>query len=227
MTTDAATRRPHAELLAWRNAVFFIFALSGLSVASWASRVPAIRNGLDIDTGTLGLLIFGMSAGAIIGLAGSTAFLSLLGPRAGIFASFTVSALGLALIGIGADSSFSLVLTGLFIFGFGNGSVDVMMNLDGAAAEIEINKTVMPAMHAFFSVGTVAGAGLGALAASLHIPLLIHASVIAGFMVVSAAVVVRFIPHRPPSPARRPPICRPAASAFAVTCRCGRIRGCC
>ncbi|UCR88211.1 MFS transporter [Mycetocola spongiae] len=198
MTTDAATRRPHAELLAWRNAVFFIFALSGLSVASWASRVPAIRNGLDIDTGTLGLLIFGMSAGAIIGLAGSTAFLSLLGPRAGIFASFTVSALGLALIGIGADSSFSLVLTGLFIFGFGNGSVDVMMNLDGAAAEIEINKTVMPAMHAFFSVGTVAGAGLGALAASLHIPLLIHASVIAGFMVVSAAVVVRFIPHRPP-----------------------------
>ena len=70
-------------------------------------------------------------------------------------------------------------MIGLGLFGFGNGAVDVMMNVEGAAAEREIGKTLMPLMHAFFSFGTVAGAGIGAAASALGISVAVHLAVIA------------------------------------------------
>ncbi len=69
-------------------------------------------------------------------------------------------------IGLGADASprprWSSV--GLVLLGFGNGAVDVMMNVEGAAIEKQSGKTILPLFHAFFSFGTVIGAGLGVVA---------------------------------------------------------------
>ena len=44
MPSTSALSRP--QLVAWRNAVFTIFVLSGLSIATWVSRTPAIRDEL-------------------------------------------------------------------------------------------------------------------------------------------------------------------------------------
>jgi fucose permease len=81
------------------------------------------------------------------------------------------------------------------LFGFGNGACDVMMNVEGAAAERAIGKTLMPLMHAFFSGGTVLGAGIGAVASALAIPVFAHLVGIALVIVVTVVVAVRFIPH--------------------------------
>ena len=66
-------------------------------------------------------------------------------------------------MGVGGSllPSVPLVVVGLVLFGFGNGAVDVMMNVEGAAIEKQIDKTILPLFHAFFSFGTVIGAGLG------------------------------------------------------------------
>ncbi|MFB2598873.1 MFS transporter [Herbiconiux sp. P17] len=69
------------------------------------------------------------------------------------------------------------------------------MNVEGAAAERAIGKTLMPLMHAFFSFGTVAGAGLGALASALSIDVAVHLAVIAAIIVVSVLVAIRFVPR--------------------------------
>ena len=63
------TTRSRGELRAWRNAVFVIFILSGLAVATWVARIPGVRDdlGLGRDPSSVGLLILGMSVGAIIG----------------------------------------------------------------------------------------------------------------------------------------------------------------
>ena len=84
---------------------------------------------------------------------------------------------------------------GLIMLGFGNGMVDVMMNVEGTAVEREIGKTILPLMHACFSLGTVIGAGIGAAAAALNIDVGWHLGVLAVIIVVTAIIAVRFIPR--------------------------------
>ncbi|MFC6356383.1 MFS transporter [Luethyella okanaganae] len=193
-----APARPRRELLAWRNAVFVIFLLSGLSIASWVARVPTVRDDLGLELDAVGYVIFGISAGSIIGLVCSALLLARLGARHGMVLSLSLVAAGLVLVGVGTTlvPSAPLVFFGLAVFGFGNGSVDVMMNVEGAASEKEIRKTLMPLMHAFFSFGTVVGAGLGALASALEVPVFWHLSIIAALIVAVAVVAVRFVPLR-------------------------------
>ena len=72
-----------------------------------------------------------------------------------------------------------LVFAGLVAFGFGNGSLDVMMNVEGAAIEKQFDKTIMPLFHAFFSFGTVIGAAVGFLAVAWGLNVVTHTSFMA------------------------------------------------
>lgn len=196
MTSTTALTRP--QLVAWRNAVFTIFVLSGVTIATWVSRTPAIRDELQLSTSGVGLLILAMSVGAIVGLTLSTAIMSVLGARRGMLAGLIVSSSGLALLGVAADSLgiLPLAFAGMALLGFGNGAVDVMMNVEGAANEAAFGKTLLPLFHAFFSLGTVLGALLGAAASALAITVQTHLVAVAAVVVVSAVVAIRFVPVR-------------------------------
>jgi MFS family permease len=192
--SETLTRR---QLLAWRNAIFVVFALSGVSIASWVARLPAVRDHLGLDTGQIGVLIFAMSVGSVLGLIAAPPVMLRIGARAGMVLSLCLVAGGVVVIGVGTSVLGSAVVVGIGLaaFGFGNGSVDVMMNVEGAAAERAIGKTLMPLMHAFFSIGTVAGAALGALASALSIDVAVHLTVIGAIIVASALVAIRFVPR--------------------------------
>lgn len=199
-TTDAgaASARPRRELVAWRNAIFAIFFLSGLSLASWVARLPAVRDDVGLSTQGVGLVILAGSIGSIVGLIAAPALMARFGARLGMSAMLVTVAIGLVLVGIGGSiaPSVPLVAIGLVLFGFGNGSVDVMMNVEGAEAERELGKTVMPLMHAFFSFGTVAGAGLAAAASALGLVVAVHLGIIAAVIAIAVIVAVRFVPLR-------------------------------
>ena len=68
------------------------------------------------------------------------------------------------------------VVIGLFMFGFANGAWDVAMNVQGALVERRLGRAIMPRFHAGFSVGTVAGALVGAAMVALHVPVTVHLS---------------------------------------------------
>jgi nitrate/nitrite transporter NarK len=55
------------------------------------------------------------------------------------------------------------------IVGFGIGLLDVLINVEGAAVERLARRTLMPMMHAAWSVGVAAGSGIGAACAALGI----------------------------------------------------------
>ena len=63
----------------WRNAVFVIFWLTGFLFASWATRVPNVRDILDASTSQMGVLIFGLAAGSVLGLFASSHVIARLG----------------------------------------------------------------------------------------------------------------------------------------------------
>jgi len=196
--TQSAPARPRGELVAWRNAIFAIFFLSGLSFASWVARIPAIRDDVGLSTQGVGLVILAGSIGSIVGLIAAPPVMARFGARLGMAGVLITVSVGLVLVGLGGSilPSVPMLAIGLVLFGFGNGAVDVMMNVEGAEAERELGKTVMPLMHAFFSFGTVAGAGLAAAASALGISVAVHLGVVAVVIAIAAVVAVRFVPVR-------------------------------
>ncbi len=167
--TDPVLRR-------WRNAVFVIFWLCGFLFASWASRVPTVRDILGASTSQMGLLIFGLAAGSVLGLFASSHVVARLTASRTLLICLSMASAGMVLIGVLAEVAPQLVILflALMIFGVGYSICDVAMNLSGAANERRIGRTLMPVFHALFSVGTMIGAGLGALMEHLGVPIGVH-----------------------------------------------------
>jgi len=186
--------KPSAELRHWRTAVFTIFALCGFVFATWASRVPTVRDLLGASTQEMGFLILGLSAGSIVGVITASTIIARLGATRTILWAY--SAVSVAMIGLGFvlafAPSFGPIFLVLIVIG-ASSTVDVAMNLSGAANERAIGRTLLPLFHASFSGGTVAGAGLGALLELLGVPIGVHFVGVGVLSLVTTLVLVRFL----------------------------------
>lgn len=187
-----------AQYVHWRNAVFAIFLASGVSIATWASRVPDIKLALGIDNAQIGLLLLGMGIASIIGISTGPAVMARTGARQGMLVTMLILSVGLGLIGVGSAvfASFPVVIVGLALFGLGNGGLDVMMNVEATAIEQESGKTILPLFHAFFSFGTVIGAGVGWIAATTHLSVAAHALIMAVLIIAGAFICFANVPNR-------------------------------
>jgi fucose permease len=183
------TRR---EVVAWRNAIFVIFALCGIALASWSARLPAVRDALGVSLEQVGVLVFGIAAGSIIGLLASSHLIARFGTRTMITWCLVGAGIGLTISGLGAAvPSFAIIFAGLLFFGTCSGICDVAMNVTGAANERLLGRAVMPIFHAFFSFGTILGAALGALAEHAGVSVAAHLIVVAALVVGATLVAVR------------------------------------
>jgi len=183
----------------WRNALFVVFTINGLGFSTWLARVPAIRDGLDISTAEVAALLFTGALGAVSGLVFSSHIIAWLGLRNTILFFGLLGLLGLAGIGVGSAwvSSYALTVVAIIMAGAGNGIADVAMNVEGAAVEKAVNRNIMPWFHAFWSLGTVAGAGLSALMSFLGVGIAPHTIVMAFIMAPTLWFVSRFMTPNP------------------------------
>ncbi|MCM3025345.1 MFS transporter [Bacillus safensis] len=182
--------------LKWYKAIIVIFTMSGISISTWFSRTPEVRDLLQANTGTMGLILLGLSVGSIVGLVLSNVFVRKKGGRVAIVISAFLMFLGFTTLAIGSSiSSIFVVTSGLFLFGAGSGMCNVAMNLEGTEIEYSIKKTILPILHASFSIGTLIGAGAGILFIHLGISVLIHLLAIALLLLLSILICTRFIPH--------------------------------
>ena len=173
-----------------------MFALGGITVSTWGPRLPSIREALKLGDGVIGLVLAGVTVGAIAGLGASSALLSWLGSRRAISGALWLIAFGIAVIGVGAGILLSLPLTivAFVCVGFGIGSLDVMINVQGAAFERAARTTVMPLLHAAWSAGAIVGSGAGAASAALKIDFQWQFVTEAIVITAAASIVVRFLP---------------------------------
>lgn len=182
--------------LKWYKAIIVIFTMSGISISTWFSRTPEVRDLLQADTGTMGLILLGLSVGSIVGLILSNVFVRKKGGRVAIVVSAFLMFIGFSTLAIGAALSSTLIVTaGLFLFGSGSGMCNVAMNLEGTEIEYQIKRTILPILHASFSIGTLIGAGAGILFIYLGVSVLIHLHTIALLFFLSILICTRFIPH--------------------------------
>jgi MFS family permease len=168
--TDDAVPAGPPGLARWRWTITAAFGLGGVTISAWGPRLPAIKTSLGIGTATIGLLLAGVTVGAIGGLLASTPVLHWLGSRRAVTGALLLIAAALAVMGAGLLAGLVPVLAVAFVVvGFGIGLLDVLINVEGAAVERAARRTLMPMMHAAWSIGVAAGSGIGAACAALGI----------------------------------------------------------
>ena len=184
-------------------AVFVVFLLSGVDFASWASRLPAVRDSLGLDPAQVGLLLLVGAIGSLLSLPLSGVVVDHIGARSTVVTSAVLCAIGLLTASLGsALGAVVLVIGGLVLFGVGAGVWDAAMNLAGVAVEQRLGRSIMPRFHAGFSVGTMLGAGIGAVAAAVHASVLAHLAVVIVASTTAVVWAVRaFLPRPHASPA--------------------------
>ncbi len=157
-------------------ALFMFFFIPGLLMASWATRTPAIRDILSVSTAEMGIVLFGLSIGSMSGILCSAWLVKRFGTRTVIRTTMCCAIVGMILLSVALWFASPLAFAlGLTVFGGSFGAAEVAINVEGATIEREMNKTVLPMMHGFYSLGTLAGAGIGmaltasGIAATTHI----------------------------------------------------------
>jgi MFS family permease len=188
-----------------RGAVTAIFLLNGLVYGSWAARIPAIRDRLDLSDGELGIALACIPIGSIIAMPLAGALAARAGSRRATRAAFALMCAITAVVALAP----SLVALGalLLVFGIGMGSLDVAMNVHGVTVERAYGKPIFSGFHAAFSFGGLAGAALGALAARADVDVRVHLALVGGLC---AAVGLtwsrRFLPGSADAVAEHDPI---------------------
>lgn len=186
------------QLVAWRTAIFTIFFVTGLGFASWASRLPAVKNDLGINDLQVGILLFVAGAASIVGLSLANVIVVRWGARRGMIATIITFSLGVAVVGVGVQTmeSYAITAVGLGLMGIGMSATDVMMNVEAAAVEQAFERTLMPLFHAFFSIGTVVGAGIGVAMAAWQVGVGWHLWAIGVLVLAAGLFSLRAVPSR-------------------------------
>jgi len=203
ITNTAPPGRSRAQVSGATRAVYTAFIANGFIFASWAARIPQVRDGLRVTPGVLGLILLCIAAGSTIATPLSGLVITWLGDSRTVAVMSLTAAAGMATVAVGYRYGIPPVAAGLFLFGYSSGTWDVAMNVQGAAVEHALGRAIMSRFHAGWSVGTVAGAGAGTAMVALGVPVPVHLLAVA--LAVAAAVPVaarRFLPQAPaPAPA--------------------------
>jgi MFS family permease len=217
-----ARRGPKADQRLGRAALAtaLVFAVNGFLLASWVSRLPATRDRLGASAAELGLVLLTPGFGSLLSMPFSGRWCRRFGSRV-VIATTTVTA-SLALVALAVVPTLVALGLALFVWGSFYGCWDVAMNVHGSAVEQRAGREWMPRYHACWSVGGIAGAACGALAAQVGMPLILHFSIVAVLCTALVMVALRsFIEDRtlapgdaatlgpgapqPPGPAPGPP----------------------
>ena len=187
-----------ADVTTARNAVLATFAVSGFAFASWASRIPAIREQLDLTPGELGRTLLVGALGSVLALPLAGRVITAVGAARTVMIGVVTVAVGLLSVGLAVDVLGDVAVTAaaIFVVSVGISLWDVAMNHEGAAVEQRLGRTIMPVFHAFFSGGTVLGALVAAGVVRLGAPVLGHLAGAAALALVAGLLAPRrFLPR--------------------------------
>ena len=142
-----------------RAAATAVFFVHGLLFASWTAHIPQVKADLHLTDGSLGLALLGAPLGAMSAILVSAHLLPRLGSRRMVQAGL----LGYCVAGpfVGVVGSLSGLFVALFAWGGFQGALDVSMNTQAIAVEHDRGRPLMAGLHGCWSIGSLAGAGIG------------------------------------------------------------------
>jgi MFS family permease len=207
-------RRRSGDLGRLRVALCAVFAVQGFSYASWAVRVPDVKEQVSASAAALGLALLGLSAGAVATMLLAGALCRRFGSRRTTVGSCALLSVTVVLPPL-AHSAITLGLL-LAVFGAAYGGLNVAMNTVAVDMVAALRRPVMPGFHAAWSFGGLAGAGLGGLLAPYLSPLR-HLSLIALICLIVTVVTGRTLLRHTNALSADPAPASPASPASSTT----------
>jgi MFS family permease len=154
-----------------------LFFVCGLAFSSWASRIPEIKEKLNLNDAEFGTVLFAMPIGSLMALPLAGFAVDKFGSRRIVILATCFYLIAMPFLG-SANMGWQLAIA-LFLFGFGGDLLNISMNVQAVGVEKAQNRSFMNFFHAVFSVGFMVGAALGGYLAKLKIEPLSHLATVA------------------------------------------------
>jgi MFS family permease len=237
--TDATLRAaaPPRQLRRARLAVAACFFLNAVFYANLVPRLPEIKADLGLSNSSLGAALAALPLGALVAALSSAALIRRFG--SGRVAGYGLVLLGLTLWSVAVAPNWPALAAALLVAGALDAVIDVAQNAHGLRVQRLYRRSILNGFHGIWSIGAVSGGLLGAAAAGLAVPLVVHLGVSAVVFGAVALLALRAmlrgsddadreaadeangngVPAAPVTPARRTAVL--ALAALGVLAACG------
>ncbi len=145
-----------SSLRAQQHSTRAAFFIPGFALAAWAPIIPYVKVRAGLDDAGLGLVLLCLGAGSLMAMPLAGALTARQGCRKVLIA--TVLLICAAFPALSLVGSAWLLGVTLFCFGAVLGAMDSTMNVQAVMVERDSGRVMMSGFHAFYSVGSFAGA---------------------------------------------------------------------
>lgn len=173
-----------------RAALSTYFFLSGLCFATWASRIPTIKDFFDFNEAQLGTVLLAMPISSLIGLPISGWLVSKFESRKPLIVAMIFLTMALTFIGF-ADTPFLLVAA-LSMYSFSARILYISMNTQSITIQKKYTKKIVGSFHGLWSTGGLLGVVLSTIMVKYNVPLHIHLAAIAIFIAIISLLIFSY-----------------------------------
>lgn len=182
-----------------RLACAYFFGCMGIAYGIFTSRMPALKDLIRANDADIGFLLLAFGGASVCGLLSCAKIMERFSAKQ-IGGMATLGCMA-ALCIVGLAFSFWQIFIFCLLAGFAGGLCEVAMNSQGIILEKRHKRLCMSFLHAFFSLGGVAGALSGSLFAALHLAPFYNFTIICGLYALLWLWAYRNTEGEPPNPA--------------------------
>ena len=188
-TTYRNAKQSYLNRIRWGISMFYFG--TGLSFATWASRIPSIKSNLHLSDGELGTILFALPVGQLMMMFFSGKIVTRFGSHR--ILPFSVILYVFSFTNIGLAQNVWQLSLGLVSFGIFSNLTNISINTQGVYTEGLFSKAIMSSFHGVWSLAGFAGAlvGLGLLA--LKITTYMHFVIVAFVVLMLVAINFKYL----------------------------------
>lgn len=169
-----------------RISLSMYFFMAGFGFATWASRIPTLKENFDFNEAELGNLLLVMPVSSLIGLPISGWLVSRFDSRLPLLVAFIGFGLALALIGY-SDNLYVLV-GAVFLFAFCMRVVNISMNTQSITLQKSFVKKILGSFHGIWSSGGLLGVGFSTWMIGIGVSMQRHL-LIGGIVIILSGII--------------------------------------
>jgi len=174
----------------------FYFSM-GLTFATWASRIPDIKETLGLSESDLGTVLFAIPCGQLLMMPFSGKIVVRYCSRKTVILGIIMYIAAMVTLGL-AIERWHLMLS-LFFFGMFSNITNISVNTQGLLTEDIFRKPIMSSFHGAWSLAGFTGALIGLLMMNLKLEPLYHFGIVAGLLYINIFFNYRYLVKTKPA----------------------------
>ncbi|MFY7901028.1 MAG: MFS transporter [Chitinophagaceae bacterium] len=174
----------------YRISVACFFFISGFGFASWACRIPALQQQLQLNNAALGSTLFALPLGLMLTLPLTSYLLGKYSSRYIMLLGTIFYTILLCILGFVTNIWQFVIL--LFLFGGSRNLMNISINAQSVGVQKMYQKSIISTFHGIWSISGFAGAAFGAILIGQEIATWLHFIIAAIICLITAAFSFKY-----------------------------------